>query len=87
MDLQENPPVMYRNFDEVLAVGDRPTESVKEENIDDILKKDNVFSPYSWATYYAVKRTIPIMIDGDLSEWSDVRGVTMDQEIFFFAGC
>ena len=52
-----------------------------------ILKKDNVFSPYSWATYYAVKRTIPIMIDGDLSEWSDVRGVTMDQEIFFFAGC
>ena len=42
MDLQENPPIMYRNFDEVLAVGDRPTESVKEENIDDILKKDNV---------------------------------------------
>ena len=28
--------------DEVLAVGDRPTESIKEENIDDILKKDNV---------------------------------------------
>ena len=24
MDLQENPPVMYRNFDEVIAIGDKP---------------------------------------------------------------
>jgi hypothetical protein len=50
------------------------------------LKKDNVFSPYTWATYYAVKRTIPVNIDGDLSEWGNVRGVIMDQEVFFFAG-
>ena len=33
---------MYKNFDEVMAVGDKPTQSVKEENIDDILKKDNL---------------------------------------------
>jgi len=51
-----------------------------------ILIKDNVFSPYSWATYYAVKRTMPVQIDGDLSEWSGIKGVTMDQEIFFFSG-
>ena len=51
-----------------------------------ILIKDNVFSPYAWATYYAVKRTIPVNIDGDLSEWVSVRGVTMDQEVFFFTG-
>jgi hypothetical protein len=51
-----------------------------------ILIKDNVFSPYAWATYYAVKRTMPVQIDGDLSEWNGVRGVLMDQEVFFFAG-
>ena len=34
-----------------------------------MLKKDNIFSPYSWSTYYAVKRTMPVNIDGDLSEW------------------
>ena len=51
-----------------------------------ILIKDNVFSPYAWATYYAVKRTMPITIDGNLSEWNAVHGVTMDQEVFFFVG-
>ncbi|NQT23824.1 hypothetical protein HQ585_00555 [candidate division KSB1 bacterium] len=51
-----------------------------------ILIKDNVFSPYAWATYYAVKKTMPITIDGDLSEWHSIQGVTMDQEVFFFAG-
>ena len=43
-------------------------------------------SPYSWATYYAAQRTMPITIDGDLSEWDSVKGFTMDQEKFFFVG-
>tara|TARA_R110001592_G_scaffold116813_2_gene318423 strand:- start:2549 stop:3364 length:816 start_codon:yes stop_codon:yes gene_type:complete len=42
MDLQENPPIMYRNFDEVMAVGDKPSVSVEEGDVDDILKKDNL---------------------------------------------
>lgn len=46
----------------------------------------NGSSPYSWATYYAQKRTGPVTIDGDLSEWNNVRGFTMDQEKFFFVG-
>jgi len=44
------------------------------------------YSPYSWATYYAVKRTRPIKIDGDLSEWTGVKGFEMAQEKFFFIG-
>lgn len=44
------------------------------------------FSPYSWATYYAPKRAHTITIDGDLSDCSDVKGFTMDQEKFFFVG-
>ena len=44
------------------------------------------YSPYSWATYYAVKRTRPIKIDGDLSEWTGVKGFKMAQEKFFFVG-
>lgn len=52
----------------------------------DIIVKDNVFSPYSWTTYYAVKRTMPITVDGNLSEWHTIKGVTMDQERFFFIG-
>jgi cellulose/xylan binding protein with CBM9 domain len=43
-------------------------------------------SPYSWATYYASKRTVPIVIDGDLTEWGNVKGFTMSQEKFFFVG-
>ena len=43
-------------------------------------------SPYSWATYYAAKRTFPITVDGDLTEWSGVKGFTMNQEKFFFVG-
>ncbi len=44
------------------------------------------FSPCSWATYYASKRKEPIKIDGDLSDWNGVKGFTMAQEKFFFAG-
>ena len=43
-------------------------------------------SPYSWATYYASKRVTPIKIDGDLSEWKNVKGSVMAQEKFFFVG-
>jgi len=43
-------------------------------------------SPYSWATYYATKRTVPVTIDGDLSEWAGVKGFALDQEKFFFVG-
>jgi hypothetical protein len=43
-------------------------------------------SPYSWATYYAPRRTREIVIDGDLSDWNSVKGFTMDQEKFFFVG-
>jgi len=44
------------------------------------------FSPYSWGTYYAPKRAHTLTVDGDLSDWSDVKGFTMDQEKFFFVG-
>jgi hypothetical protein len=44
------------------------------------------FSPYSWATYYAPKRLHTISIDGDVSDWADVKGFTMAQEKFFFVG-
>lgn len=50
--------------------------------VDDVLS----YSSYSWATYYALKRTEPVKIDGDLSEWEDVKGFTMDQRKFFFVG-
>jgi hypothetical protein len=43
-------------------------------------------SPYPWATYYATRRIAPVRIDGDLSEWSGVRGFRLDQEKFFFVG-
>lgn len=44
------------------------------------------WSPYSWATYYAKKRSHPITIDGDLADWKDVHGFSMGQEKFFFVG-
>ncbi|MGD0012309.1 MAG: sugar-binding protein [Terriglobia bacterium] len=44
------------------------------------------FSPYSWATYYAPQRTRTITVDGDLSDWADVKGFTMDQEKFLYVG-
>jgi len=47
---------------------------------------NSVFSPYEWATYYAVKKTSPINIDGDLSDWKNVKGFTMDQRKYFFVG-
>jgi hypothetical protein len=43
-------------------------------------------SPYSWATLFAPKRVNPVNIDGDLSEWADIKGFTMDQEKFFYVG-
>ena len=39
-----------------------------------------------WATYDAIQRTFPIVIDGDLSEWKTVHGFTMDQAKFFYVG-
>ena len=44
------------------------------------------FSPYDWATYYALKRTQDIKIDGDLDDWKDVKGIPLDQEKYFFVG-
>lgn len=44
------------------------------------------FSACPWATCYATKRTVPIKIDGDLSEWKEVPGVKMAAEKFFFVG-
>ncbi|MES1222423.1 MAG: sugar-binding protein, partial [Bacteroidota bacterium] len=44
------------------------------------------FSPYDWTTYYALKRTKEIKIDGDLGDWKDVRGFSLDQEKYFFVG-
>jgi hypothetical protein len=43
-------------------------------------------SPYQWATYYATRRSTPIRIDGDVADWSAVRGFRMDQEKYFFVG-
>lgn len=51
-----------------------------------LLIKNNIFSPYSWATYYAVKKVNPIHIDGDLSDWENVKRFTMDQRKYFFVG-
>jgi hypothetical protein len=44
MDLQANPPVMYKNFDEVMAVGENDTIGISEKDIveEEKLKKDNV---------------------------------------------
>jgi len=44
------------------------------------------FFPYSWATYYAPKYARGVMIDGDLSDWGDVKRFTMAEEKFFFVG-
>ena len=44
MDLQENPPVMYRNFDEVIAIGDKPVVNlggVSSDIIDNKGKEDS----------------------------------------------
>ena len=50
------------------------------------LRAEPPFSPHPWATVYALKRTEPIKIDGDLGEWQDVQGVRMAEEKFFFVG-
>jgi len=39
MDLQENPPKMYKNFDELIATGDSAMENKKDE---ELLKKETV---------------------------------------------
>ncbi len=44
------------------------------------------FSPYDWATYYALKKTQDIKIDGDLEDWKAVKGFSLDQEKYFFVG-
>jgi hypothetical protein len=44
------------------------------------------FSPYDWATYYALKKTRDIKIDGNLEDWKEVHGVSLDQEKYFFVG-
>ena len=44
------------------------------------------FSACPWATCYATKRTRPIKVDAELSEWKDIPGVTMAEEKFFFVG-
>lgn len=44
------------------------------------------FSQYDWATYYALKKSHEIKIDGDLEDWKEVKGVSLDQEKFFFVG-
>lgn len=41
---------------------------------------------YPWATYYAVKKTRSITIDGDLSEWAGITGFTMAEAKFLFVG-
>jgi len=46
----------------------------------------HAFSSNPWATYYAPKRARAISIDGDLSDWADIKGFTMAQEKFFFVG-
>ncbi|MEO7989980.1 MAG: sugar-binding protein [Chryseolinea sp.] len=44
------------------------------------------FSPYDWATYYALKKTQDIKIDGELEDWKEVKGFSLDQEKYFFVG-
>ena len=44
------------------------------------------FSPNEWATYYAPKRTKEIKIDGDLEDWKNIKGFSLDQEKYFFVG-
>ena len=51
-----------------------------------VARAEPPFSACPWATCYATKRTVPIKIDGDLSEWKEVPGVTMAEEKFFFVG-
>jgi hypothetical protein len=46
----------------------------------------NCSSPYPWTTYRAIKRTKPIKIDGNLSDWAGVPGVTMAEAKYFFVG-
>lgn len=44
MNLQANPPEMYRNFDELIAVGEKDMISISQKDIveEEKLKKDNV---------------------------------------------
>lgn len=44
------------------------------------------FSPYDWATYYALKKTNDITIDGELDDWKNITGFSLDQEKYFFVG-
>lgn len=51
-----------------------------------IVEAKDPFSPYTWATYFATKIIEPVKIDGDLTEWENVNGFTMDQRKYFFVG-
>tara|TARA_R100000734_G_C3259784_1_gene58810 strand:+ start:106 stop:402 length:297 start_codon:yes stop_codon:yes gene_type:complete len=45
MDLQSNPPVMYKNFDEVIAVGEKDMMGISQKDVteeEQNLKKTNV---------------------------------------------
>lgn len=44
------------------------------------------FSPYEWATYYAQKKDKDIKIDGNLNDWKDINGFSLNQEKYFFVG-
>lgn len=44
------------------------------------------FSPYDWATYNAIHKTQDIKIDGELDDWKNVKGFSLDQEKYFFVG-
>ena len=44
------------------------------------------FSQYDWATYFASKKTQDIKIDGELEDWKEIKGFSLDQEKYFFVG-
>jgi hypothetical protein len=51
-----------------------------------VARAEPPFSSAAWATAYAIKRTDPIKIDGNLSEWSAASTVKMADEKFFYVG-
>jgi hypothetical protein len=44
------------------------------------------FSPYDWATYYALRKTGDVKIDAKFDDWKHVKGFSLDQEKYFFVG-
>ena len=35
MDLQENPPMMYKNFDELISIGEKPQVNIGNTEIEE----------------------------------------------------